>query len=573
MTLDRWNRLKPFELVSGALGTYSVAKVVEFAHGPNALDLEPVHDETSADLHPSIHGAVCYQGFEAIEPTEPPAATAGDGLSMLPLGRLFPSPTNPRKRFDEAKLQELASSLKTHGCLQNLTVRPLEAGYEIVAGERRFRAAQLAGLEHLPCIVRSLSDTDVLEIQVIENNQRDDVHPLEECDGFRRLLDSGLYGKGLDAVKALAGKIGKSVRYVYDVLKYRDLCDGARQEFLNGAISAGHATLLARLKAKDQAEGLKHALFSWDVRRESAISVRDLAQWIEREVTLPMAKAPWDLAREDLPGGACRACFKRTCAELDLLEGSPSPDDRCLDKGCYQKKLAAYNQERVDAAMKDRPEAAKVNLNYVVKKEKGLLTREDVEIVKPTDKGARPAVVVEASPYGKEEIGQIVYVRDFRSPAKREQDEAEREAKQKRIDDLRARRQAMVRILTDREGGEIPMWLFRELVKHELDRVWTDRKKLIAKEFAFPKKAGEWPAAIDALSLRDLVALAIWSLCSKDLYPDEWSMTQPSEKLDRCLELAGFDLEAVSMHVDADLLQTSANVPDHESEKEFSHAV
>jgi ParB/RepB/Spo0J family partition protein len=163
--------------------------------------------------------------------------------------------------------------------------------YEIVAGERRFRAAKRAGLTHVPAVVRQLTDLQVLEAQLIENGQRDDIHPIEAADTFAALqkLD------GSCNAKVIATKIGKSERYVQNVLHYAVLVPKAKQAFLEDHINAGHADLIARLKPADQERALKACfdnLYGDDEER-GAISVRSLDRWIKENVRLdPVADAP-----------------------------------------------------------------------------------------------------------------------------------------------------------------------------------------------------------------------------------------------------------------------------------------
>lgn len=230
-------------------------------------------------------------------------------LKEIRLEELTPSPTNPRKTFDPVKLQELADSIASKGLLQPILVRPRRPGppwtkdrdahYEVVAGERRFRAAGLAQLETVPCIVQELTDVEVLEIQTIENLQRDDLHPLEEAEGYAALMKEAGYDVG-----QIAQRIGKSEKYVYDRLKLLQLIPALKQVFLEGEISAGHAILLARLSAADQGRanggsgtqaqltGLwahdygehGYGLELQDKRRRKPVSIRELETWIDRNV-------------------------------------------------------------------------------------------------------------------------------------------------------------------------------------------------------------------------------------------------------------------------------------------------
>lgn len=225
-------------------------------------------------------------------------------LQDIRLEELAPSPTNPRKTFDDAKLEELARSIASVGVLEPLIVRAHQNGegvrYEIVAGERRFRAATLAQIETVPCMVRELDDVQVLEIQAIENLQRDDVHPLEEAEGYAALMKAAGYD-----VDEIAAKIGRSGRYVYDRIKLLQLIPAVRKVFVDGEITAGHAILLARLSKADQKRALGDPNEPWDsgVFQEDydddepelelgapikriAKTVRQLDRWIRDEVRL-----------------------------------------------------------------------------------------------------------------------------------------------------------------------------------------------------------------------------------------------------------------------------------------------
>lgn len=174
-------------------------------------------------------------------------------LQTIPIEQLHESPLNPRKRFDPAKLQELADSLNASGQLEALLVRPMKAngGYEIAAGHRRYRAAKLAGLGQLEAKVREIDDRTLVEILTISNLQRDDLHPLEEAQGFRDLMEKA----GYDVAK-IAARVGRSTKYVYDRVKLLQLVPEAKKLFLAGEFEAGHAIILARLSPADQQRAL-----------------------------------------------------------------------------------------------------------------------------------------------------------------------------------------------------------------------------------------------------------------------------------------------------------------------------
>ena len=174
--------------------------------------------------------------------------------AQIVIAQLFESPHNPRTHFDPVKLAELADSIRQKGIVEPLVVReidPLGPGltFEIVAGARRYRAAQLAGLETVPCIVRAYDDEDVLEIFVIENLQRDDLSPLEQARGFKQLLTANA---DRFSVATIASKVGMSPAWVWDRLKLLDLVPEAQELLESGRITVGHGIVLARLKPVDQ---------------------------------------------------------------------------------------------------------------------------------------------------------------------------------------------------------------------------------------------------------------------------------------------------------------------------------
>lgn len=168
-------------------------------------------------------------------------------FKSTPITKLHESPDNPRKRFDKTALDELTESIKVMGVLTPLIVRPCGEGFEIGAGHRRFRAAKDAGLKEVPCIIRALSDEEFLELLVIENDQREDVHPLEEAKGYFTLSRRPGYD-----ISKIASRIGRSEKYVYDRLKLLSLTKEAQELFLSDKFTAGHAILLARLSPSQQ---------------------------------------------------------------------------------------------------------------------------------------------------------------------------------------------------------------------------------------------------------------------------------------------------------------------------------
>ena len=162
--------------------------------------------------------------------------------SLIPIEQITANPNQPRRHFDPEALQELADSLRSRGVLQPLIVRPhptSEGLYQIVAGERRWRAAQMAQLHELPVIIRELSDTDVIEIAIIENIQRADLNAIEEAASYRQLMDR--FGH---TQERLAEALNKSRSHIANLLRLLNLPDTVQQYVKDGKISAGHARAL-----------------------------------------------------------------------------------------------------------------------------------------------------------------------------------------------------------------------------------------------------------------------------------------------------------------------------------------
>jgi ParB family chromosome partitioning protein len=179
-------------------------------------------------------------------PDEQPGAGAQEGWRTVPIEFLRPCPLQPRRHFAEDELEALADSIRHRGVMQPLLVRRAGGGdfYEIVAGERRWRAAQIARLHELPVIVHELSDRDALEVALLENIQRQDLSALEEAEGYRRLIDD--YGH---TQEELAGALGKSRSHIANLLRLLGLPAPVRALLERGEVSAGHARAL--LGARD----------------------------------------------------------------------------------------------------------------------------------------------------------------------------------------------------------------------------------------------------------------------------------------------------------------------------------
>lgn len=193
------------------------------------------------------------------------------GVVEIPLAEIRPSSFQPRKRFDDKRLDELATSIRAQGVLSPVIVRQASGGYELVAGERRVRAAERAGLERVPAVIREVSNAEMLEVALIENLQREDLNPIEEADVYRRLIED--YGLTQEAVATRVGRDRASVANTVRLLK---LPPKVREDLIEGNLSSGHGRALLALEAQDLQLKARDAV----VKR--GLSVRATEQLVKR---------------------------------------------------------------------------------------------------------------------------------------------------------------------------------------------------------------------------------------------------------------------------------------------------
>lgn len=259
-----------------------------------------------------------------------PVDSADSETVTLPIGLLKESKTNPRRRYD--LMEQLTESVKLHGVIEPLIVRPDGQGaYEVVAGTRRLRAANGAGLAVVPVRIQRLTDQQVLEFHLIENLQRDDLHALDEALGYHQLAEQAGY-----TLETIARKVSKSESYVCQRMKLAELSAEVQRAFLARQFTTSHAILIARLQAQDQMRALKRIRDAW----RGAMSVRELAEWINCEIHLDLDSAPFSKSDPGLlpAAGACQACPKRAGA-TPALYPDVKKDDTCTDPSCFNQKL------------------------------------------------------------------------------------------------------------------------------------------------------------------------------------------------------------------------------------------
>lgn len=256
------------------------------------------------------------------------------------------SPTNPRTQCDPTQDEELTASIRGQGVLVPLLCRLLaDKQIEVVAGARRYHAAKAAGLVTVPVIVRSMTDIEALEVQLIENLQRADVYPLDEGQAYHRLRTTA----GYDLV-TLAAKVEKSRGYVAQRLQLITLSADAQAAFRDDHISTGHALLIARLPSTDHAAALHACTRRWWTaigETEHLIPVAEFADWIAYTLHLDLHRAPFSTTDAHLlpEAGACLTCPKRTGVSPELFPDI-AQQDTCTDRACWARKLDAYLTQR-----------------------------------------------------------------------------------------------------------------------------------------------------------------------------------------------------------------------------------
>ncbi|MBQ7203420.1 MAG: ParB/RepB/Spo0J family partition protein [Eubacterium sp.] len=200
--------------------------------------------------------------------------------STLPINDIIPNKDQPRKTFDEAALEELAESIRLHGVLQPLLVRPLTTGgYQLVAGERRWRASRMAELKEVPVIIKELDDTEAMQIAIIENLQREDLNPIEEAEGLQALIDKCGFTQ-----EEAAASVGKSRPAITNSLRLLKLPEDVREMTKSGAISAGHARALLAFDNEALIREVADQIVS------KKLTVRDVEKMAKRPVSKASGK-------------------------------------------------------------------------------------------------------------------------------------------------------------------------------------------------------------------------------------------------------------------------------------------
>lgn len=199
------------------------------------------------------------------------------------LSEIEPNKNQPRKHFDQEAIDDLADSIRRYGLLQPLTVRPMQVGYQLVAGERRWRACRIAGLTEIPVVIRELTDSEVAEIALVENLQREDLNPIEEASGYQSLMDD------FDLTQEdVAGRVGKSRSAIANAVRLLGLPKEILDMVASGKISAGHGRALLGFKDKEeQLKAARVASFGANVREIERLAKKNDAPKKSEKLTPP----------------------------------------------------------------------------------------------------------------------------------------------------------------------------------------------------------------------------------------------------------------------------------------------
>ena len=284
----------------------------------------------------------------------------------LPIAILAESAFNPRRVFQDAALKELADSIRAQGVLSPLLVRPVtEQSFEIVAGARRYRAAQMAEVVTVPVRIVNLTDAEALEMALVENLIRADVHPMEEANGLRALL---MLEEPKYTIEQLAAKIGKTPSFVAARIRLTELVAPVVEAFYAEDIGVGHALLLAKLQPAQQEQALPNCFREeWGggsgKTKRILLPVRHLQHWIEHNVLLLLKQAPFNKRDAQLvpAAGSCVDCPKRTGHNKPLFaDVTDSNSDACTDPNCHGAKVEAHVQKQIAA----KPELVQISTAY-----------------------------------------------------------------------------------------------------------------------------------------------------------------------------------------------------------------
>lgn len=331
---------------------------------------------------------------------------------MVQLKEIRPDPNQPRKTADPKQLEHLKDSIVAQGILSPILLRPSGRGYLIVFGERRFTAAGMAGLKEIPAMVREMDDDEAFEIQITENLQRADVHPLEEAEAYQAYKNK----RGVD-LGELSLKFSKPKEYIAHRLSFNSLIEPMKKDFLEGKMLIGHALLFARLTEADQKWAIKGLVMKHGSAQGHYQPIRYCEASIAENLILDLGKATFNIHDPNLvvAAGNCDNCPKRS--GHNLLFNDITEKDKCFDGACFRLKAQRDILNKLEQRNTDTPEMPVVNGWYSPITDKAVLkavadsgikitTHNEYQTSKKTEKGSIRALVIAG-----EQTGQYVFVK------------------------------------------------------------------------------------------------------------------------------------------------------------------
>ncbi len=264
-------------------------------------------------------------------------------LSKVPITKIRLNPNNYRKFYEEKSIQDFAEQLKQHGILSSLLVRPIDKDkYELVVGERRFRAAQIAAFTDVPAKIVELTDEQVLEIQLDENMSREDPHPLDEALAIRMMQDFGYN------IEEISLRLGKSKGLIYNRIKLSELNQEFKQMFMDNVLNIQTATELAGLDTDSQTDFFENYCKDWE---KEGVDLDDCYRWLN-QYKLNLEKAPFDIKDKKLieKAGACTDCPYNS-ATINSLFPEMEKSSVCSNKKCFWSKCSMALENSITAIL------------------------------------------------------------------------------------------------------------------------------------------------------------------------------------------------------------------------------
>lgn len=464
-------------------------------------------------------------------------------LRTIPLTEIARPTRNTRGKIEQKRLKELASSIKQHGVLQPILVSAItsaKAGqvrYQIIAGERRYLASEQAGLKEIPALVKALNDEAALSAQIVENLQREEVHPLDEAAGFLRLKEE----MKLD-LRTIAQRVGKDARYVARRLALTTLIDEAREDLRKERITLAHALEICRLAPEIQPEALA-ACYElktvWDGEESDnnappadkarpARHVRCLQEWIARNVHLNLKNAPFSIddsrLRED--GLTCLNCPQRSgfnkALFADIKDG-----DTCLNPLCFQGKLQQFVQlKKTELEEKHHKPVVFISAYYVRNtQDSSVISRDQYQLLeKKADRCefAEPALFADGTGIGqakwicreqtcKDHLGRMVEIRGYSSGSvSRTTAPGQHGQRRQELFDLKVDEAVRKRVM--QEAVKIFAWPLErrhlnEVAKEFFRRIPSDDQKTICEVLGWNEEIARRLRYDDEAVLRELAQL------------------------------------------------------------------